>query len=76
VIGGTVALQLMSMLATGRFDLPATFETIGTGAATLALVWLTMRRVGNLIDRELRQTAEARRLLTEEDDVSGHERAP
>ncbi len=76
VVGGTVAIQVMSMLTTGRFDLPATLETVATSATTIALVWFVKKRVGAVIDRELRQSAEARRLLAEDDDPSRNKEAP
>ena len=76
VVCGTVATQVMSMLATGRFDLPATLETVATCAATVAVVWFSMKHFGAVIDRESRQSAEARRLLTEDDDPSRNEKAP
>jgi hypothetical protein len=73
---GTIAIAVISMLADGRFDVPAALATLGACAATAGLVWLTVRRVGKVIDRELRQSAEARWLLTEGEDLPGNEKAP
>jgi len=64
-VGGTIAVEVASMYAARRFDLGSALGTLATCAATVAFVWWTTRRVGRLIDRELREAAEARRLLSE-----------
>jgi hypothetical protein len=74
-VSATIAEAVISMVAAGRFDLPAALAALGACAATAGIVWLTMRRVGKVIDRELRQSAEARRLLTDDDDPSRHQKA-
>ena len=67
---GTIAIQVMSMLAAGQLDLPPALATLAICAATIGLVWFAIRRTGKVIDSELRQAAEARRLLAEPDDAS------
>ena len=69
VVCGTIGIEAASMIAAGRFDLSAAFGTLAVCGVTVALVWWTVKRVGNVIDRELREAAEARLLLTEGDDT-------
>jgi hypothetical protein len=73
---GTIAVDAIAMLAACRFDLPQAFGTLATCAATVGFVWFTVKRVGRLIDQELQQAAEARRMLTEGDDGSGNDKTP
>lgn len=73
---GTVAIQVVSMLATGRFDLWAILVAGASCAATIAVVWFFMKRIGAVIDRELRQSVEARRLLAEDDVPSPNKKSP
>ena len=63
-----VATTAAQMIAAGRFDPASAAGTLAAWGATVGLVWLSMKRVGRLIDRELREAAEARRLLSEGDD--------
>ncbi|HEY7376428.1 MAG TPA: hypothetical protein VIF57_29990 [Polyangia bacterium] len=65
---GTVASVAAEMIAAGRFDAGAAAGMLIVAGVAVGFVWLTMRRIGRLIDRELREAAEARRLLSESDD--------
>lgn len=72
---GTIATQAMSMLA-GGFELGEALATLAVCAASVGLVWVTISRVSKVIDRDLRQSAEARRLLSEGDGPPRNEQAP
>jgi hypothetical protein len=63
---GAIGADAATMIAARRFDLPSALETLAACAVTVGFVWLTVKRIGRLIDRELREAAEARRLLTED----------
>jgi hypothetical protein len=65
IVCGTIGFEAASMIAAGRFDLWAAFGTLAVCGVTVTLMWWTVRRVGDLIERELRQAAEARRLLAD-----------
>ncbi len=65
VVCGTIGFEAASMIAAGRFDISDAFGTLAVCGMTIALVWWTVKRVGNLIERELREATEARRLLAE-----------
>jgi len=65
---GTVAAVAADMIAGGRFDPAAAAGVLAVGAVAAGFVWVTVKRIGRLIDRELREAAEARRLLSESDD--------
>jgi hypothetical protein len=67
-LAGTIAAAAAEMIAAGRFDPAAAAGTLAIAGAAVGFVWLTMRRVARLIERELREAAEARRLLTEAED--------
>jgi len=56
------------MIADGRFDPATAAGALAAGAAAAGFVWVTVKRIGRVIDRELREAAEARRLLSESDD--------
>lgn len=66
---GTMGIEAASMTAARHFDLWSAVGTIAICGVTVGLVSLTVKRVGKVIDRDLRQTAEARRLLTEGEDA-------
>jgi hypothetical protein len=68
VICGTIGLEAASLSAGRRFDLSAELGALAICGVTGGLVWWSVKSVGRTIDRELRQAAEARRLLTEGDD--------
>jgi hypothetical protein len=70
LVCGTIGFEAASMIAAGRFDPLAAVGTLAICGLTVAFVSWTVKRVGNLIDRELRQAAEARRLLAEGDDAA------
>ena len=67
-VAGTLALGVAQMVAARRFDLWSAAGTLGVCAATVAFVRFVIKRVGKLIERELRAAAEARRLLGDETD--------
>ena len=66
-VAGTVGTVAAAMIATRRFHAGLAASTAAACLATIALVWITNRRVGAKIDRELREATEARRLLTEDE---------
>jgi hypothetical protein len=68
IVCGTLGFEAASMIAAGRFDVWPALGTLAVCGVTVGLVWSTVRGVGRVIDRELRQSAEARRLLMEGDD--------
>jgi hypothetical protein len=70
IVCGTIGFEAASMIVAGRFELSAAFGTLAVCGVTVGLVWWTVKRVGKVIDRELRQAAEGRRLLTEGEDPS------
>jgi len=65
VVVGTIGSAAWAMIAAGRFEPVVAALTAAVSAATVALVWGVIRREGATIDRELREAAEARRLLEE-----------
>ena len=68
---GVIATAAAETLAAGRFDLWSAAATLATCGVTVGFVGLTIKRVGTLIERELREAAEARRLLQEEAEEEG-----
>jgi hypothetical protein len=66
-VGGVIATGAAEMVSAGGFDPWSAAGTLATCGATLAFVGFTTRRVGKLIERELRAAAEARRLLGDEE---------
>jgi hypothetical protein len=68
IVCGTLGFDAASMIAAGRFDFWPAFGTLAVCGVTVGLVWSTVKGVGKVIERELRQAAEARRLLMEGDD--------
>jgi hypothetical protein len=66
IVTGTVGLEVTSMAAAGRLEIVPLLSTIiACGATVWFVLWVT-KRTRKQIDRELRETAELRRLLTEE----------
>jgi len=61
MVGGAAA----SMVAAGAFDLGDALTTVVACGVAVWLIWAVMRRTSRLIDRELAEAAEARRLLEE-----------
>jgi hypothetical protein len=53
------------MIAAGEFVPALAAATLASCAFTVGFGWLVIRRTNRLIDRELREAAEARRLLAE-----------
>jgi hypothetical protein len=66
-VGGTVAVVAAPMIAAGHVDAGDALATIVACAVTIWFARRTMTRVGALIDRELHEAAEARRLLAEDE---------
>ena len=66
-MAGNAGVLAARMIAAGRFDLASACGTAAYCAATIALAWLVLRRASSKIDRELREAAEARRLLADEE---------
>jgi hypothetical protein len=67
-VGATIALEAAQMRAAGRFDPSGVASTLAVCAATVAFVRWVTRRVGKVIERELRAAAEARWLLQDLED--------
>jgi hypothetical protein len=68
VVCGTIGFEAASMIVAGRFSLLLALGTLAVCGATVGLMRRTVKRVGEVIDLELRQTAEARLLLMEGED--------
>jgi hypothetical protein len=65
-VAGTIAIAAAEMLAARHFDPWSAAATLASCGATVALVRFVIKRVGRLIERELRAAAEVRRLLSED----------
>ncbi|MFT3764051.1 MAG: hypothetical protein QM820_00780 [Minicystis sp.] len=67
-VAGTIGTIAAIMISVGHFDADLAARTAGTGLFTIGFVWLVLRTTSRKIDRELREVAEARRLLAEDDE--------
>ncbi len=76
VVCGSIGLEAASMIAAGRFDVSGALGALAVCGVTLGLVSWTVKRVGSVIDRELRQATEARRLLTDGEDIEKDQPTP
>jgi hypothetical protein len=65
-LAGTIALAAARMIAAGHFDPGAAAITAVVCLATAALLGVTLDRLGKKIDRDLREVAEARKLLADD----------
>jgi hypothetical protein len=62
----TVGFAVAEMVRARSFDLASALATAAACGLTIWLVRFTIKRTSRLIDRELREAAEARRLMSEE----------
>lgn len=62
---GTLGSVTAAMIAAGELVPALAAVTVALGAFTVGSGWLVIRHTNRLIDRELREAAEARRLLAE-----------
>lgn len=62
---GAIGVAILDMIHEGRFDVAEAGGTLGICAFAGAFVWVVLKRTMALIERELREAAEARRLLAD-----------
>jgi hypothetical protein len=63
-VASTIGVGVVATVAAG-FDAGGALATLAVCGVTVWCVWFVRRRVGRMIDRDLREAAEARRLLAE-----------
>lgn len=71
LVMGTLALSVAESFQIGHVSVAVLVAATGASALTVAIVWWVIRTVSRSIDRELREAAEARKLLSEEDGPVG-----
>jgi hypothetical protein len=65
VVSGTMAGFLGQSIRTSVLDLRVAGMVLAVCGVTAGFTWLVIRRVGRVVERELREVAEARKLLSE-----------
>jgi hypothetical protein len=64
---GIVGLAVAALIEKGRIDWGFVAVTLAAGGLTAGFVWFVVRKTHRLVERELAEISEARRLLTSED---------